>query len=735
MVSPDLPITKSQEDKLNRRSFANSLAQTLLRYSFASSLTIGLYGEWGSGKTSLLNMVLETVESIDETIVVFRFNPWLCSDPKQLITQFFKQLSTAIKMKKPKAEQAWDLIDQFGDVFELAGLIPGAGIVISAAGKILDKKAKEHVEKRSEDLQDIKNHIVEKLLEEKIKIIVSIDDIDRLSEEEIIAVFQLVKALADFPNTIYLLAFDYEVVIHALSKVQYGDGKAYLEKVIQVPFEIPAPSIASIHESLFSKLNRILGDIPDERWDKATWVELFQYGLKKYIRSIRDVIRYTNVFSLKYELLKDETNPVDLLGLTCLQVFEPVLYSKIPNYKDTLCGGNESYSYDLQKSKEEKIQKAIAMLIPESKMLANAEAAKTILAILFPGIQTAIGKSYHIGRDYTHGVFFINNNIAVSSCFDRYFSLSLEEDAISTSMVKHLIYQANETEFTEELQKIYQEGKITRMFEEIQAYADRRYVANISTERASLIIKCLVRQWDSFKVDDNGFLSIPFAWRLVFCVEPLLEVMELTDRFAFICEIFEDCNVQVTALALLLDEFERQQGRFTEKDSNEEQGKQLLSLEQVLSLEQIFKARAVEALDSGKALEQYNGLNFLWKLEQIDPEIVTNKKKSIIIDDISLIRVITYCTSHGSRAGRIVSKTWGVNLKAIEEFIGIEDAYQRVCVFLKTVRFLELMKEEQMDVIAFLISKENSGKQSIMGGYIVEEVIQKRLNDLTYKES
>ena len=200
-------------------------------------------------------------------------------------------------------------------------------------------------------------------MEEKLKIIVSIDDIDRLSEEEIIAVFQLVKALADFPNIIYLLAFDYEVVIHALSKVQYGDGKAYLEKVIQVPFEIPAPSIASIHESLFSKLNRILGDIPGERWDKATWVELFQYGLKKYIRSIRDVIRYTNVFSLKYELLKDEVNPVDLLGLTCLQVFEPILYSKLSGYKDTLCGGNESYSYDLQKSKEEeKIGKPLLLV-------------------------------------------------------------------------------------------------------------------------------------------------------------------------------------------------------------------------------------------------------------------------------------------------------------------------------------------------------------------------------------
>ena len=82
-----------------------------------------------------------------------------------------------------------------------------------------------------------------------------------------------------------------------------------------MPFEIPAPSIANIHEALFSKLDSILGEISEERWAKTTWTELFQFGLKQYIKSIRDVIRYTNVFLLKYELLKDETDPVDLLSL------------------------------------------------------------------------------------------------------------------------------------------------------------------------------------------------------------------------------------------------------------------------------------------------------------------------------------------------------------------------------------------------------------------------------------
>ena len=119
MISPDVPITKVADDTLNRGVFAQSLATTILQYSFPSSFSIGLYGAWGSGKTSLLNMVLEAVEENDEDAVILRFNPWLCADSKQLITQFFKQLSTAIKLKKSAEAKAWEIIDRYADLFAI----------------------------------------------------------------------------------------------------------------------------------------------------------------------------------------------------------------------------------------------------------------------------------------------------------------------------------------------------------------------------------------------------------------------------------------------------------------------------------------------------------------------------------------------------------------------------------------------------------------------------------------
>ena len=731
MLSPDLPIAKLEEDGLNRGSFAESLAKTLVQYSFPSSLTIGLYGEWGSGKTSLLNMVFENVERIDDGVVVLRFNPWLCSDPKQLVTQFFKQMATAIKLKKRAADKAWELIDQYADILGATSVIPVAGEIVAAFTKVLTKKAEEETKERTNDLQESKNQIIKKLKDEKIKIIVSIDDIDRLSEEEIVAVFQLVKSLADFPNTIYVLAFDYDVVVRALGKVQHGDGKEYLEKIVQVPFEIPAPNIDDIHEALFSKLNRILGDIPEEDWDKETWVELFQQGIKNYIRSIRDVIRYTNVFSLKYELLKNETSVVDLLGLTCLQVFEPTVYSKLPSYKDILCGERRSFSHERQKETEEKVERAINRIAPDDGSVTDLEATKNILGTLFPGIKTNMGWLYGVERGYSHRDSIIRNSIAAPECFDRYFALTLENGAIPTATVRRMVFESSESELAEETMQVYREGKIVRLLEAIEAYAGAGDGRIIDVERTAIIIKVLSCNWSSFEVEDGGFFTVPFAWRLLYCVDPLLKRMDSKARASLMCSIFENEKVQVSTVALLLQDFENQLGRYAE--NARESADAVLPLDAVLKLEAIFKERAVKAIDSKVVLRQYHGLRFLWLLEQIAPETAADKKKSMVTDDVSLVKIIDECTSRGSVAVRIVAKTRTVDWDRLSEFVDLGEAYQRVKKLATENQFFDLPRDEQMSAVAFILIVERGPVESSLKDCIAEDAIMKALDQMESK--
>ncbi len=731
MLSPDLPIAKLEEDGLNRGSFAESLAKTLVQYSFPSSLTIGLYGEWGSGKTSLLNMVFENVERIDDGVVVLRFNPWLCSDPKQLVTQFFKQMATAIKLKKRAADKAWELIDQYADILGATSVIPVAGEIVAAFTKVLTKKAEEETKEQTNDLQESKNQIIKKLKDEKIKIIVSIDDIDRLSEEEIVAVFQLVKSLADFPNTIYVLAFDYDVVVRALGKVQHGDGKEYLEKIVQVPFEIPVPNIDDIHEALFSKLNGILGDIPEEDWDKETWAKLFQQGIKNYIRSIRDVIRYTNVFSLKYELLKNETSAADLLGLTCLQVFEPTVYSKLPSYKDILCGEKRSFSHERQKETEEKVECAINRIAPDDGSVTDLEATKNILGTLFPGIKTNMGWSYGVGRGYSRRDSLIRNSIAAPECFDRYFALTLENGAIPTATVRRMVFESSESELAEEIMQIYRDGKIVRLLEAIEVYAGAGDGRSIDAERAAIIIKVLSCNWSSFEVEDEGFFAVPFAWRLLYCVDPLLKRMDSEARASLMCSIFENEKVQVSTVALLLQDFENQLGRCAE--NARESADAVLPLDEVQKLEAIFKERAVKAIDSKVVLRQYHGLRFLWLLGQIDPETAADKKKSMVTDDVSLVKIIDECTSRGSVAIRIVAKTRTVDRDRLSEFVDLGEAYQRVKKFATENQFFDLPRDEQMSAVAFILIVEREPAESSLKDCIAEDAIIRVLDQMKSK--
>ena len=102
MFKPDQPIYSKKDDILGRSSFAEALGDAILSYKEKDSVVVGLFGEWGSGKTSVINMALEHIDTISENKeyerpVIIKFNPWNFSEQNQLIAQFFRQLSVSLK--------------------------------------------------------------------------------------------------------------------------------------------------------------------------------------------------------------------------------------------------------------------------------------------------------------------------------------------------------------------------------------------------------------------------------------------------------------------------------------------------------------------------------------------------------------------------------------------------------------------------------------------------------------
>src|SRR5215211_7771856 len=211
------PIEHFEDDRLDRKKFAKLLAEALAGSPERRSMVVALYGDWGSGKTSTLNLCFEALKNLplEEQPLVVWFNPWWYSNTGKLIAP---------------AGAVADLFVSGSALTFLANLAQ-AGV---------ERAAQEQEESR--DVHEVRGMIEEALHHANRPVVIAIDDIDRLSASEIRDVFKVVKTTADFPNTRYLLAFDFDTVATALSVVQHTDGAAYLEKIVQVPFRLPDPA-------------------------------------------------------------------------------------------------------------------------------------------------------------------------------------------------------------------------------------------------------------------------------------------------------------------------------------------------------------------------------------------------------------------------------------------------------------------------------------------------------------
>lgn len=307
----------------------------------------------------------------------------------------------------------------------------------------------------------------------------------------------------------------------------------------------------------------------------------------------------------------------------------------------------------------------------------------------------------------------------------------LESDSIPTSKLNRLIFEVDEITLISEIESIYKNEKIVRFLESIERYSNAYTKQFITSERATLLLKCLIQQWEFFDVDDgNDFFAVPFSWRLLFCVDPLLKLIEDKERYSVIKAIFEDEKISLSTLSLILEYFENQHGRFTSEAKEKNDAKEkVFTLEQVLGLEDIVKVRIIHEIDKKTLLEHDDALGLIWILEQTDSSLSVEKKGLLITDDISLAKFVHCCVSHGKVLVRSVEKTWCIKRERVAEYIDIDEAYRRLCTFVKTEEFLMLAQDIRQDVAAFLIEMEL--EHSADEHNISLTSIEKKLNELT----
>ena len=234
MFIEENPISLLDDDKLNRREFAESLAQAISNYKKESCLTISLMGKWGSGKTSIIKMVEDYWRNNNSKNIVIHFNPWYFSNNNNLLFQFFDILVNSSGKDFTDYVNTDNLKKLGKSLINMTSFSLNFGLgSISINPEVNNSLSDE------ETLLSLKNKISDDFKKLKKKVIIIIDDIDRLSDDEVKQIMMLVKSLADFPYVVYILSFDKDAVVGSLKNLKVYNPDMFLEKIIQIPIVVP----------------------------------------------------------------------------------------------------------------------------------------------------------------------------------------------------------------------------------------------------------------------------------------------------------------------------------------------------------------------------------------------------------------------------------------------------------------------------------------------------------------
>lgn len=616
MFYTDQPINNFAEDLLSRKDFIENLANNLLSYSDRDCLTFGLYGNWGSGKTSLLNMLtshLNTTTQKHSKPIIFKFNPWLISDQNQLFSQFFKQLSDEIKLRdySEEAKNVGEQLIKYSQFFEPLTVIP----VISFWATLLQKTftsvgnaSKNYGDMKSKNLLEIKKALENELNKFGKKIIIIIDDIDRLNNAEIRQIFQLVKSVGDFKNVMYLLAFDKNIVCKALEHVQEGEGEDYLEKIIQVPFEIPMLDKGELNQILLKNIDHLLKNEKDlmKSFDEQYWGNMFHSGFKDFFVNIRDVNRYINALKFCFEPIKHEVNFTDYLAITAIQVFTPDLYTFIKENKDVFCGALVDTSFNSNYEPQRKIYKQkIDDFLSDFKPRYSKEKIIELIKRLFPKVQAIFGES---NPGYNQN-WKIAKRICVVENFDIYFKFFLSGNEIKTAEVNIFIKNSNDLDLIDNIIKGYVEnGKILKFLDKLIDYN-----AKIPIENIENVLKVLYNRGD-FLPKSNHYLFYSVL-KLTFLAERLIErIFEKEERAAIYKRIIAYVELSLYSIVYDISINAQQQGEDNPNKIKPE-SEWILTANDLEDIKKLLLIRIEEWACNGK-LEQHREVDQLlyrWK--------------------------------------------------------------------------------------------------------------------------
>ncbi len=453
------PVIKSEDDRYGFTAIADGLAQSISRLDDNISTVIGIEGQWGSGKTSLLHLLTEQLRlHVSQDTEIVAFSPWLISPDESpvnsLLTTIAARLVKRDQSVKAHASKLSPLVNTLLDYAQqtsrrIAPLARYAGKFISGmdyAADIMDTVANTDLTRREKTAAELRADIEQSIANLGVNFIVVIDDLDRLEPAQAIEILRMVRSVADFSRFRYVMCYDRDVLAHAVEKgLDVPDGRLYLQKIIPLSFAIPRPESFALRrefrEGALSLWREVNEGEPDEEIIQllANYVEVYGEALA----TPREVNQALNAVRFRYPGLRDYVFFPDLCLLQLLNTANPTFASWVELY---LTEWSMVVNRDGYVSEEE--QKALAEALDLALKNFGASRARSMweLASWLPGISGFNDKTVHLFQTVRGADAELANSqrrLCSSIYWRYYFSFSAPQNVMSDADIQEIIKLAD----------------------------------------------------------------------------------------------------------------------------------------------------------------------------------------------------------------------------------------------------------------------------------------------------
>jgi len=325
----DRPISGPEEDALERDRFVTRFMDAIIdtKSRRSTGVIVGITGPWGSGKSSVLQLLSKKILLSYPTAIVFRFDPWLVRGRDELLTFFFRDFTAQLESRSEDRRDLRKLAasiakyaDALSSIAKEANSTAGGGL--SFASWLLKLFSDE-----DDTLEGLKTRLRFQLNNVRAPIVILIDELDRVEDDEVRAVAQLVRAILDLPRISYVLAYDNDRVVEALGfapslsrKERKDRGRAYLEKIVQHSIALPISNKSVLRRLFNTEIDNLIAagvplekDDPENRYNSI--IDILFDGI---VETLRDIKRIVGQFRILESMTRDEVDTIDVLGFAAL---------------------------------------------------------------------------------------------------------------------------------------------------------------------------------------------------------------------------------------------------------------------------------------------------------------------------------------------------------------------------------------------------------------------------------